>query len=269
MKKILFVILFFIHLGFSQQEHELLPKLKSYFVAFEYEKTINLADSILLSRDLLAENDLVEVLRMQAIAHFSMDNLTDAENSFLNILEIIPNFILSESETSPKIIAFYDKIKLEYLSRQVNHNPNMENDDQSRIIKIQDAIRSYKAGMVRSIVLPGWGHYYIDEDGKGLILNLGAILTIAPAVFYALQTEKLEKEYLNTTHEGKIASRYRRYNNAYKNRNNFLAAFAVIWLYSQYDYFLTDHVDVNSNFQIFFNNNGLNPSPQIQFFIHF
>ena len=171
MKKILLVILFFIHLGFSQQEPELLPKLKNSFVAFEYEKTIVLADSVLLSKDSLSGNDLVDVLRMQAIAHFSLDNLTEAENSFLNILEIIPNFTLSESETSPKIIAFYNKIKLEYLSGQVNHNPNNENKEQARIIELQQTLENYKAGMLRSLVLPGWGHYYIDEDVKGLILN--------------------------------------------------------------------------------------------------
>jgi len=269
MKKIIFVILFFIHLGFSQQEPELLPKLKNSFVAFEYEKTVALADKILLNKDSLTENDLVEVLRMQAIAHFSLDNLTKAENSFLNILEIIPNFTLSESETSPKIIAFYDKIKLEYLSKQVNHNPGNKIDEQVQIIKLQKALESYKKGILRSLVLPGWGHYYVNESDKGLILNLGALLTLAPGVYYAIQTENYEKEYLNTTHEGKIESRYRRYNNAYKNRNNFLTAFAVIWLYSQYDYFFTDRGDIQSNFQISIDQNNFNTIPQIHFFIHF
>jgi len=250
MKKILFTILFFIHLGFSQQEPELLLKLKNSFVAFEYEQTVTLADSILLSRELLSEKDLIEVLRMQAIAHFSLDNLQLSENSFLSILEIQPNFTLNENETSPKIIAFYDKIKLDYLGQKIDTDPGKLEAEQYHLTQMQNALRDYKSGMLRSLIIPGWGHYYINEDSKGLILNIGALLTLAPGVFYAIQTEKYEKEYLNMTDEDKIESSYRRYNNAYKNRNGFLVAFTVIWLYSQYDYFFTEHETISLDAQI-------------------
>jgi hypothetical protein len=269
MKKILFVILFFIHAGFSQQEPELLPKLKQSFVAFEYEKTIILADSILQSGDSLSQDDLVEVLRMQAIALFSIDNLEQAENSFLGILEIVPNFTLDESETSPKIIAFFDKIKLDYLSQRINHETTENTDNKNDIVRMRESLANYKKGMFRSLILPGWGHYYIGENGKGLALNFGAILTLAPGIFYTIQTDKYEKEYLNTTHEGKIESRYRRYNSAYKNRNTFLAAFAAIWIYSQYDYFFTDHDTVSSNFLMFIEYNPQTSSPKVQFQLHF
>jgi len=263
MKKTLFAILFFIQLGFSQQEPELLPKIKNSFVAFEYEQTVTLADSILLNREILSEKDLTEVLRMQAIAHFSLDNLQLAEDSFHSILEIQPNFTLNESETSPKIIAFYDKIKLDYLSQKLDTDPGELEAEHFHLLQMQKALKDYKSGMLRSLIIPGWGHYYINENSKGLILNIGSLLTLAPGVFYAFQTEKYEREYLNMTNEDKIESSYRRYNNAYKNRNGFLAAFAVIWLYSQYDYFFTEHQTISLNTQFYLAPGG-KPSALLQ-----
>jgi len=269
MKKILFIILFFIHLGFTQQEPELLPKLKHSFGAFEYEKTVIIADSILQSKAILSEADLIEVLRMQAIALFSLDNLNRAERTFLSILEIMPNFTLSESETSPKIIAFYDKIKLEYLSQQFDQVPEENVAEDTQLRNMKEALDNYKSGMLRSLILPGWGHYYINENDKGLILNIGSLLTLAPGIYYTIQTAKYEKEYLNTTHEGRIESSYRRYNNAYKNRNNFLIAFAALWLYSQYDYFFTDHESINTDQQILLDYNTRQHAAQFQFVLTF
>lgn len=269
MKKTLFILFIFTHIVYSQQEPGLYSKLKNSFVAFEYEKTIALANEMLLSKDSLADDILVEVLRMQAIAYFSLDDLTNAEISFTKVLEIRPNFTLNESETSPKIISFYDKIKLDYLSEQMNHNSIDNKKDQDQVHEMQQTLAKYKAGMLRSLVLPGWGHYYVDQSDKALLLNIASLLTLAPGVYYAIQTEKYERDYLNESYEKKIESSYRKYNNAYKNRNYFLAAYSIVWLYAQYDYFFSDHMGPNSNFFVTLGSDAINHSPQIQFYITF
>ena len=247
MNKIPFFFLICIHICFAQQEPDLFNELKKSFVAFEYEKSIALAGELLQSRDSLASNTLVEVLRMQAIAYFSLDELRDAKDSFIQILIIKPNYTLDESETSPKIIAFFDDVKLEYLGEQMVHSPEEEQREQEQLTAMQQSLQNYKKGIFRSLIFPGWGHYYLGEANQGLILNVASLLTLAPGLYFAVKTNKYEDEYLKESYDKKIQSRYSKYNNAYKNRNYFLSAFAVIWLYAQYDYFYADHNTSDTN----------------------
>lgn len=268
MKKIL-LLLFFIQIGFTQQEQDQFSELKDSFEAFEYQKTISLSNEILSSKDSLTNDVLADVLRMQAIAYYSLDDLSDSQISFLKILEIKPNFILNESETSPKIVAFFDKIKLNYLSEQMSQNPPGEDSEKEKIITMEEQLQKYRAGMLRSLVLPGWGHYYIQEENKAIILNMATILTLTPGIYYYIQTEKYEKEYLNESYTKKIESKYGKYNNAYKNRNYFLTAFTILWLYTQYDYFFASHDEFMSEISVSLNSAGPARNLQLQFSINF
>ena len=104
--------------------------------------------------------------------------------------------------------------------------------------------------MLRSIVLPGWGHYYIDESSKARLLNIASVLTLAPGLYYVFKTNDLEKKYLNETAQGKIDYRYKKYNDAYHYRNYFITAYGLIWLYTQYDYFFRNNLPDNFTVQI-------------------
>lgn len=221
-----------------QTRGDLLEQLEKLYKAFEYEQVIDLSSRIIADSDSLPEKVLVEIYRMQGASYFSIDKPGNAKISFLKILDIDADFELSSRDNSPKIIAFFNDIKLEYISRNIITENDAEK--QAEIGLLQDRFSKYKSGMLRSIAWPGWGHYQIDEDVKARLLNIAGFATLAPGIYYVFRTAGLEKDYLNETDRSKISKRYNAYNDAYHYRNYFLSAFAVVWLYSQYDYFFRD-----------------------------
>ena len=234
----IFLILFAFSSGYCQSRDDQIDQLERLYKAFEYEQVIDLSSRIIAESDSLPEQMLVEIYRMQGASYYSIDKQENARNSFVKILDINADFELSSRDNSPKIIAFFNNIKLDYISKNITTEDTAEKEAEVSIL--QERFSKYKAGMLRSIIWPGWGHYQIDENAKARLLNLAGIATLAPGIYYAFSTESLEKDYLNETDQSKISKRYNDYNDAYHYRNYLLSAFAVIWLYSQYDYFFRD-----------------------------
>jgi hypothetical protein len=257
---ILFRILFFILItqAFCQGQdsiEELFGTLEDHFKAFEYEQVIQLADKLSTHAENIPEKTLIEILRMQAIAFYSIDQTENAEKTFIRILNIDENFELASRENSPKIISFFNDIKLKFLSHKVI--PQKDAEKQKEVSEMQSQFDNYKNGMLRSLVWPGWGHYHLNESGKARLLNIAALITLAPGIYYAFETVKLEKDYLNASDPATIKSRYNKYNDAYNYRNYLLTAFSAVWLYAQYDYFFTDHPFLEN--QTVFINPQINP----------
>jgi len=225
--------------GYSQSINNSLNELTASFKAFEYSKVISLSNKIIAGKDSLSFEQKTDVLRMQAVAYYSIDELINAERSFVDLLNIESNFVLDPSANSPKIVTFFNSIKIKYLSSQISASTK-EEPDTLNVANLKQDFQDYKAGMLRSIVLPGWGHYYVDEPLKGKILNLASLLTLAPGIYYSFETASREKKYLNESDRTKIETRYNSFNDAYNYRNYLMSAFTVIWMYTQYDYFFSE-----------------------------
>jgi hypothetical protein len=245
-----FILIFlFCQIGFAQQKQDSLSGLRAYFKAFKYSEVIALSKQIIDTSDKLPVKMETEILRMQGIAYYALNDLANAEKSFLNLLQIQAGFVLDPAENSPKIITFFNQIKLKYLSRKIE-KPATSPPDTSAVKALAKNLHDYKSGMLRSLVLPGWGHYYVDEPFKGKLLNIATAVTLLPGIYYAIETANLEKKYLNESSRDKIETRYKTYNDAFKKRNYFLYAFSAVWLYSQYDYFFANRPTYTQNLKI-------------------
>jgi hypothetical protein len=205
-----------------------MESLEEAFRSFEYEKVIELANQLFESEDSLENHKKIEILRMQAIAAYSLDQEIDAEKIFLRILDLDKSFTLDEQETSPKIIDFFEKVKLSYEPKEALEQPEPEP-------KIDSTFYFYRNALARSFLLPGWGHFYLDQKSKALLLGIPASAGLVTGIYYIFLTSGREKEYLNETNELKIDDRYNAYNSAYKVRNALFVSYALIWIYCQYD----------------------------------
>lgn len=249
--RIILISLFILSACFSQENNSTLFKqLDKHYKNFEYTEVIRLADQLAAQKDSLSGQTFIEVLRMQAIAYYSLDQTENAQNTFQQILNIDENFELDSRENSPKIISFFNDIKLDFLSQQII--PEKEAEKIKEVSDMLYQFENYKKGMLRSIIWPGWGHYYVDETSKARLLNLAGFLTLVPGIYYAFETAKLEKDYLNESNPRNIEGRYNKYNDAYRYRNYLLTAFSVVWIYAQYDYFFRDQ-SVSGSQTIFIN----------------
>jgi hypothetical protein len=205
-----------------------LEPLETAFRAFEYEEVIKLADDLLVEEDSLGHLVRIEILCMRAIAAYSLDQEIEAEKVFLRILDLDKNFSLNEQETSPKIIDFFEKIKSTY-------EPKEELLQTEPAPEIDSTLYFYRNAVSRSLLLPGWGHLYLQRRSKALLLGVPASASLVTGVYYIFLTSKREKEYLNETNEIEIDIKYKAYNSAYKTRNVLFASYTLIWIYCQYD----------------------------------
>ena len=92
-----------------------------------------------------------------------------------------------------------------------------------------------KNAMIRSFILPGLGHIYLGKTGKGLVLTTLSAVSIGGMIYFIIDSNKKEDDYLNTSDPKTISTNFDAYNSSYKLRNAFIISSVVIWLYSQID----------------------------------
>ncbi len=216
-----------------------LDALKRAFVSFQYKKVVQLADSLLQKRAQLKTADLLEILRMKAIAYYVLDQNEMAALTFVQILKIKPDYQLDPLNNSPKIIRFFDKIKTNYLKEQA---AKPVSPPASTPVQQKPAVSAKPLPQNRmiyeSLLWPGLGQYRLGQKGKGGFLMSASFVTAATSAYLIWRTQVLEKRYLNAVDQADIDRKYADYDRSYRWRNATLIAYAVIWAYAQYDFSL-------------------------------
>lgn len=239
MKKIclLLFVLMICSTAWGQVEQITVDLIVKKFKAFEYQQVIALSEPLLNNSEALSHSQLLELYRMKAVAHYSLDQGNPAKEAFIEILKIEPDFDLDPVINPPKIIAFFNEVKKNYINEQPIipiEKPGYPLPDST----IQDSDRKiFRAALLRSALLPGWGHLHLEQPLKGSILGSAALITLPPAIYFMFDSFAKEKDYLNETDKSKIETKYDSYNKSYKLRNIFIASYTLIWLYTQYDLF--------------------------------
>jgi hypothetical protein len=77
------------------------------FRAFEYHAVIAMAESLLVHQESLPPQQVIEIYRIKAIAHYTLSQTVAAAAGFAVILEIDSTFALDTLQNSPKIVEFY------------------------------------------------------------------------------------------------------------------------------------------------------------------
>jgi len=242
-KFLIVIIICFISLpAFSQDNKQDLKDLSEKFGNFEYSEVISEASQLIKNKDRFNDNELIEIYRMQGIAYFALSDEQNARLSFTEILKVDSSFEMNPSNTSPKIISFFDKVKNLYLLN-VNRNkeePEIVEHDTVYVevpVTIRDTVNKeiLRQALLRSVFIPGTGHLYLQSDFKAWALTTLSVASIAAGIYYIIDTNKKEKEYLQETDINNVAGKYNDYNFAYRMRNFAFITYAALWLYSQFD----------------------------------
>jgi hypothetical protein len=239
MKRVFILALFLLSgcIIYCQEYESLKERISGYYKNFEYKKVITLAESLITSDTKLPSPLLMDLFLLKALSHYNRGEEIAAQISFIALLELNHDFELDPVENSPKIIHFFKQVKEEYLKQQeqiqVMEPESVPSD--SSIIQVQKKSVIVRSALLRSAVLPGWGHRYLKKKTKGVIFNSLAVSTALAAIYYTFYTHNKEDDYLHEINITKIEKRYRVYNNAYKVRNVFISSYLFIWLYTQFD----------------------------------
>ena len=241
MKKIssfLYLICCPISVCFAQEWQSDYSNLQNSFIAFEYNEVIAKAEKLLETPDIDTTGTLIEIYRMKAIAHFSLSDLENARISFQNILSIKPDYQLDPIQNSPKIIIIFQSVQTQF---QPADSVNVvlvkaitEDSTLSESADIPNEDIDFKA-ISRSMILPGWGHHQFKRSQKGWLLTTTAVLSLASTSYFYFDAQRKEEAYLLERNTDRIREKYNLYNTSYRLRNISIAAYGLIWLYSQYD----------------------------------
>jgi len=192
-----------------------------------YDDALEMAGSLLTGRGNLSLDQLVELHKVIGFVTFSDGRLNEAENSFRSALSIEPDLQLDSLYVSPKILDFFRDVRAQFLTEAPEPGAR-----DIRYLLVED---KRPAAALRSLLMPGWGQIYKGEERKGVILlgtaggaALGALLT-------HLAMNNAHDRYLEATDPDLVASRYGRYNDLYRVRNNLLLAAAATWAWSYLD----------------------------------
>lgn len=207
----LYLIMFgLVNLSAQSRKYEVF-QLHFLYDEIKFSEVIDQGNALLLNREILGKQDLVEIHKYMALSFFNLAQMDSSRAQFYALLSLIPNYKPDPIRTSPKIIQFFKKIKKDY-TRISSKEKRLSF---RQYIFVED-IRPQAA--LRSLTLPGWGQFYKKDRSKGYILG-GAFWGSAAitAITYSLERH-LRSKYLSETDVANISKRYDDYNTMSKTR---------------------------------------------------
>jgi len=215
------------------------------FRDFEYRQVIEDASVLLQSREKFSNPGLIEIYRMKGISHFALLDDSEARLCFIEILKIDTSYTPDPSFNSPKIINFFEDVKNEYLASIEGKEEQIVVTEYDTVyIPVRDLKSEYnlKQALIRSMVIPGTGHLYLERNLKSWLLTFLSAAAVGTGIYYIIDANDKEKIYLRETDRNEVSEKYNDYNFSYRMRNLAYIGFAALWIYCQLDllFFIED-----------------------------
>lgn len=220
----IFIILLF-HQSIAQQNtsQSLVQNIISSYNKFDYTETDRLLDIALNEIEKFPPSDQIHIYYYAAFRTFQQGESFQAREYFWKLLDIDPTYSLDPITTSPKILALFQKTKIEYLN-------NME----ERLRKMQKDF-TYEPVPWRSLVFPGWEQLHRGYTFKGTLWAVAGSGCLVGLVQSIIRTNQKNDDYLNATIPEVVSQKYEEYNRLYQSRYYWAYGLAAVWLASHVD----------------------------------
>ncbi len=228
---LIFYILIVVQVTCAQENS--LQELQNRYTAFEYREVIKIADQLLSLNNFTVE-ETTQIYELKGLAHFAIGEEGAAREAFELLLNINSNYTMDQRRISPKIVSFFNEIKISFLDGREQQRPIL---DSLRVFKESLILQqeNYKYAVIKNLFVPGWGQFQLNNPTKGYIYSILSITSITSAIVYIIKTNDKQRAYLNEANKVLIPSKYDEYNSSYKIRNLLIAGAAMVWLASQID----------------------------------
>jgi tetratricopeptide (TPR) repeat protein len=232
-------ILFLFANIFGQTENTI-DSLTARYNSFDYNGAVDVANDLIAAKQNFTDDELISIYVIKGIAHYSLGQLESAKISFTQILNIDASYSLDPINISPKIVAFYNNIKDNYSPSVIPVEPIDITARADTVIKVDTVFikpdySPISGSIVKSIILPGWGHISTGDNTKGWLLTSASLAALGSMVYFIFDTDSKRDSYLNEIDQSLIEAKYDKFNTSYKIRNTLIITYAAIWLYSQLD----------------------------------
>ena len=208
--------------------------------SFRYNETITLCQALIADSLQHDSTEIINAYLYQGLSNYALGNMDQAFSSFIDLLSRDPEYAMDPARTPPKILRFYNGIKAEFT--QFN-TPAL----QSESIKMANPDQPARSSLLYSFILPGSGHIREGDRTKGWVLAAASAATLASTIYFSIETNIKEEDYLHAVEKDVIARNYDAYNQAYKQRNISAVLFAAVWIYTQIDLIKLDPSSVTGS----------------------
>lgn len=223
---------------FAQSSHEL-AKLQKHYESFEYSKVIQESEDLLLDKERFNDSLLVQIYTLKSASHYAMGEQNETRKSIIELLKIDSGYKLNDLRYSPKLLTFFEDVKTEFSEIIKTNDERTDSQNKEEIlkpfVKLHTSNSIPTSAIAKSLLLPGLGHLHIENNTKGWILTSASVISLSSMIYFIIDANQKEKDYLSGSNSNLIQVNYNKYNKSYKIRNTLIATYAAIWLYSQID----------------------------------
>ncbi len=208
----------------QNQAEDLINQAAKLFDAGDYEEAELAALRALTDEDQLLDVDRARLHRLLGFIYVVLEEKEKAKQQFINWLEIDPFARLDPLYISPKIISVFEEAKAEFQVRQEQGKP----PDYTQLNRQLHALK-------RSVLFPGLGQIYQDQQVKGFTLLAAEIVCLGGFAYFQVNYDRARDDYLQETDPEKMQDRYDDYNFFYRGRTASMLLAVGVYLYSLAD----------------------------------
>ncbi len=221
----------------AQVSPNAVQQLETAYRSLQFETVIKQGRTLLAQQQSLSPEQLAKIHEQMALSFFSLGELDSSRSHFLSLLSLYPDWKLDPIYVSPKIIAFFERLKQESAHQQsVNAVPY------TRYVIVTDP----RVGATwRSLLIPGWGQWYKAQKKRAYLFGGVVGLTLLGTGISALLESSAHQAYLNARDEQTIRQQYDRYNFWYKTRRTFTVLTFLGWTLNVADALWTPGKEAN------------------------
>jgi hypothetical protein len=231
------VLIIFLEVTCHAQSAFSIIELQSRYESFKYSEVIDQAELLLQSNEDISSDTLLKIYALKAASHYSLGDQINCRRSFIELLKIDDEYYLDEVAYSPKIVALFNEVKVEYsdIMKFEEVDKQLENTNENEPISPIKYTNNFHTAIAKSIVLPGWGHLQLRGEMRDWILTSVSAAALGSMVYFIIDTKSKESKYLSETNVMLINERYEEFNSSFKIRNTLITAYIALWIYSQID----------------------------------
>lgn len=160
----------------SLQELPTAEEVRSAYRSLAYQRARTFAHRALARFHEYDRADLVEIHRVLALVEISQNRRSEARLQFEAALSLDPELELDPAFVSPQILSFFDRVKREWWTRSVAGRTD------SSTVEYRIMPDRRVEAVLRSLALPGWGHFYVDRPVRGTVIGAGWSVAIGGAL---------------------------------------------------------------------------------------
>lgn len=207
----------------EEASQSLVQNIASSYNSFDYDETDRLLRIALDEIEKFSAPDQIQIYQYAAFRQFQEGESFQAREYFWRLLDIDPTFTLDPMTTSPKILALFQKTKIEYL------------EDMEGRLRIMQKHLANEPMPWRSLIFPGWEQLHRGYRLKGALWAAAGSGCLVGLIQSIIRTDKKNDEYLNATVPEIISQKYDEYNRLYQSQYYWVYGFAAVWLASHVD----------------------------------